>query len=315
MIARLKYNAMDSILCLMMNGLQWKLRHHVTTKDLIEAYLETSTSLSRDQFFEVGPMEEMSFSENILTWKTPLPSSHVENHYAHALFFPSTQKSAPSKTLILLHALMSTGDQGYRNIAARLNAQGWNVLFPHLPFHYSRAPQKNHAGSLAVTADLVRNGETIRQSVKETRQLIRWARSHGSKKIAVLGTSYGGWVAGLSLSVEPIDAAFLLQPVVNTAHATFRSPIAFIIGRLLKKRGITESHLERHAHLTSPLHGKPYLSSSSIAIIGGTYDAISPPCYLQQLTTKWQGSSYHEVPQGHFGFLAMKKALQLLESL
>lgn len=305
---------MDAILCLIMNGLQWKLRHHVTTRELIEKYLDESNKLDRAQFFAAGPMEEMSFSDDTIKWKSPSASKYPENHYAHALFFPSTKKDLSPKTLIFLHALMSSGDRGYRKIATRLNAQGWNVLFPHLPFHYSRTPHGSLSGSLAVTADLVRNGKTIQQSVKEARQLVQWARKNGSEEVAILGTSYGGWVAALLLSVEPIETAFLLQPIVNTGHATFRSPIALTIGQLLKHRGITEAHLNRHAHLTSPLHGTPFSSSSSVAIIGGTYDAISPPPYLQQLCKKWKGSSYYEVPQGHFGFLAMEKALKLIES-
>lgn len=312
MIKQLKYQGMDTLLCLMMNGIQWKLRHHVTTQELIEAYLQTSSTLDRTQFFEVGPMEELLFSQNFITWKSPSSSIHLENNYAHALFFPSTKKGDFSKTIIILHALMSTGSQGYQKIAARLNGEGWNVLFPYLPFHYSRTPHGYLSGSLAVTANIVRNGETIQQSVKEARQLVQWARNNGSEQVALLGTSYGGWVAGLLLSVEPIEAAFLVQPVVNTAHATFRSPIAFIIGQLLKRQGITEDHLDRHAHLTSPLHAKPFSSSLSIAIIGGTYDKISPPRYLRKLSEQWNGSTYHEVPQGHFGFLAMEKALELI---
>ncbi|MBM3856659.1 MAG: alpha/beta hydrolase [Verrucomicrobia bacterium] len=313
MFSSLRYTAMDTILCLMMNSIQWRLRNHVTTKASLEAYLDASRRLDRSQFFEVGPMEEMSLSQNAISWKSPSPSQHRENNRAHALFFPSTKKSSPQKTVIFLHALMSAGDHGYRKIAARLNAQGWNVLFPHLPFHYSRTPQGYRSGSLAVTADLVRNGETIRQTVKETRQLIHWSRAQGSEKITLLGTSYGAWVTALLLSVEPIESALLLQPIVNTGHATFRSPIALIIGQLLKRRGISEEHLVRHAHLTSPLHGRPLCDPKNIAIIGGTYDKISPPRYLQQLCTTWHGSSYHEVPQGHFGFLAMERALQLIE--
>lgn len=297
----------------MMNSIQWRLRHDTTTQELIENYLEASSELNRSQFFEVGPMEEVVFSQDTISWKSPLPSQHLENNRAHALFFPSTTKSPSQKTLIFLHALMSAGDRGYRKIATRLNEQGWNVLFPHLPFHYSRTPQGYRSGALAITADLVRNGETIRQTVKEIRQLTHWSRAQGSEKITLLGTSYGAWVTALLLSVEPIESALLLQPIVNIGHATFRSPIALIIGQLLKRRRISQAHLDRHAHLTSPLHAQPLCNRKNIAIIGGTYDKISPPQYLQQLCTIWHGSSYHEVPQGHFGFLAMERALELID--
>lgn len=300
-------------MCLMMNWVQWKLRHHATTQDLLEAYLEESRGLDRTQFFDVGPIEEMSFSQETIQWKSPSLSGHPENHRAHALFFPATKKCSPSKTLIILHALMSAGNQGYRKIAARLNAQGWNVIFPYLPFHYARTPAGHASGALAITADLVRNGETLRQSVREVRQLIHWTRAQGSEKITVLGTSYGAWVAALLLSVEPVEAAILLQPIVDIGYTTFESPIALVMGQLLRRRGITAAHLDRHAHLTAPLAAQPLCDPNNISIIGATYDAVSPPRYLRQLCETWKGSSYYEVKQGHFGFLAMEQALKLIE--
>ena len=58
---------------------------------------------------------------------------------------------------------------GYQRIAHRFNENGWNAIFPHLPFHYSRVPRGHFNGALALTANLPRNGETLRQAVKEMR--------------------------------------------------------------------------------------------------------------------------------------------------
>lgn len=350
MMGKLKYYAMDSIMCLMMNWIQWKLRHQATTKEALEIYLKESDLLRRHQFFEAGPMEDLSFSscdhsassstapssvqvsqhdqKNLLEqcplqatplcshktlhWKSSSPTSHPENSYAQALFFPCPQEKTPSKTVIILHALMSAGNQGYRKIAARLNSEGWNVLFPYLPFHYARTPTGYYSGALTITADLVRNGEILRQAVREVRQLVQWSRHQGTQNVAILGTSYGAWVAALLLSVEPLERAILLQPIVDINYTTFQSPIALVLGKLLQHRGISPEHLARHAHLTAPLQGQPLCAPSSISIIGASYDKVAPPKHLQQLCQSWKGSSYHEVPQGHFGFLAMERALELL---
>ena len=312
MIQKLKHNGIDTIMYAMMNYIQWKLRKKVTTQELLESYLQASSMLDRTQFFEVGPMEAMSLSQDIIKWKSPTCSTHPENNYAQSLFFPSIKKSGTSKTLIMLHGLMSIKNEGYRKIAASLNQKGWNVLFPYLPFHYSRSPAGHASGALAITADLVHNGETLRQSVQEIRQLVRWSREQGSEKVAILGTSYGAWVAALLLSVEPVEAAFLLQPIVDISYTTFQSPISLVIRQLLERRGITRAYLDRHAHLTSPIQGQPLCPPSSISIIGATYDAVSPPRYLRQLCETWKGSSYYEVQQGHFGFLVMQQALELV---
>lgn len=312
-----RYQSMDYVLYAMMNSIQWRLRHEVTSRDLLEAYLKECASLNRSDFYGAEPMEDFSFRKNCssLQWKSPLLSDHVENNQAQALFFPASYKSDTAPTLIILHSLMSASDYGYRRIAKQMNQQGWNVLFPHLPFHYSRKPKNYPQGSLAITADLIRNGETLRQAVKEMRQLIHWARNEGSEKITLLGTSYGGWIASLLMSVEPVDFSILLQPITDIHYATFESPLSYVMASLLKKEGITRDHLDQHAHLTAPTYGKPLCNPEHLFIIGGCYDKISPPNQLRHCSECWKGSIYHEVQQGHFGYHAMKLALELIKQI
>jgi pimeloyl-ACP methyl ester carboxylesterase len=204
---------------------------------------------------------------------------------------------------------MSANDLGYRRIANRFNQRGWNVQFPHLPYHYSRRPKGYANGSLAITSDLVRNGETLRQSVIELRQLIGWARQRGSQKIALLATSYGAWVAALTLPLEMTDFTILLQPVVDITHAIFGSPASRMMAGLLKKNGIHGDLIARHAHLSSPLHLTPLTPTDRIAVIGGKYDRLSPVESMKSLCTAWGGARYLEVNQGHFGYHAMHCAL------
>jgi len=82
-------------------------------------------------------------------------------------------------TVLMLHALASTSDKGYRVWAGRFNAAGWNACFVHLPYHYSRVPPGCQNGELAITPDLVRTGQGLRQGVTEMRQLMAWLRGRG----------------------------------------------------------------------------------------------------------------------------------------
>ena len=352
MLEQLRYQAMDGVLYCMMNWLQWRLRHDTTTKTLLDAYLDACEPLSRTHYFAIEPMKKVTQHVDKLTWESPIQGLHPENNQAQALFFPAhpfispentkvppsldsldphegqrpkerqtndangyfptSQGNESAPTLIILHALMSANDEGYRRIAERMNQQGWNVLFPHLPFHYSRCPKNYSSGALAITADLVRNGETLRQAVKEIRQLMHWSRAQGSDKIGFLGTSYGGWIASLAMSLEPVDFAILLQPITEIGYSTFQSPLSRVMAYLLRTQGITQQHLERHAHLTAPKKCLPQCQPERIIIIGGSYDKISPPAHLRDCCEKWNGAIYNEVNQGHFGFRAMELALQLM---
>ena len=311
---RVLHAGMDGAMCALMNFSQWRLRHHAVTRERLEEYLRECESRDARSHYATPeenrslPTPDWRFEGNALSWHSPLRDEHPENHTARAIYFKS-DIPGNRPTLVLLHALMSASDFGYRRIARRFTARGWNVLFPHLPYHYSRTPRGHANGSLTITSDLVRNAETLRQAVIEVRQLLDWARVNGSPRTALLGTSYGGWVASLVLGLESVDFAVLLQPVADVPHATFGSPASTVMSGLLKKNGIHPNDLSRHAHLSSPLHLAPLTPPERLTVIAGTHDRLSTPESLRSLCARWGGARYLEVEQGHFGYRAMRRGL------
>jgi pimeloyl-ACP methyl ester carboxylesterase len=309
---------MDAAMCALMNFSQWRLRRHAVTRERLECYLKECEALEAAQYYATEeenrtlPAPEWELEGSRLTWNSPLRDEYPENHKAKALYFKS-DIHGDRPTLVLLHALMSASDFGYRRIAAGFTARGWNVLFPHLPYHYSRTPKGYANGALTITSDLVRNAEALRQSVIELRQLLGWARANGSSRTALMGTSYGGWVASLTLGLEPVDFAVLLQPVADVPHATFGSPASTMMSGLLKKNGVNPHDLSRHAHLSSPAKRRPLTPPDRITVIGGTHDRLSPPESLRSLCESWGRARYLEVNQGHFGYRAMRLALKETE--
>jgi len=305
---------MDTAMCALMNFSQWRLRGHAVTRERLECYLTKCEAIEATKYYateeENGTLmtPDWQFNETSLTWNSPLRDEYPENHKAKALYFKSDIPGS-RPTLVLLHALMSASDFGYRRIASRFAARGWNVLFPHLPYHYSRTPRGYANGALTITSDLVRNAEALRQSVIELRQLLGWARANGSSRTALMGTSYGGWVASLALGLEPVDFAVLLQPVADVPHATFGSPASTMMSGLLRKNCIAPHDLSRHAHLSSPAKRQPLTPAGRITVIGGTHDRLSPPESRRSLCESWGGARYLEVNQGHFGYRAMRCAL------
>lgn len=318
LIKRTAHVGMDAILCTMMNTAQWRLRHHAVTRERLEEYLLECQEHDHRSYYAT-PDENRTLNPpnwrrdgHRLSWKTPKLGEHPENNTACAHLFETANPKAPhgAPTIILMHALMSANDYGYRRIASRFNKQGWNVLFPHLPYHYSRRPRGYANGALTITADLIRNAETLRQSVIELRQLMAWARQRGSRRIALLATSYGAWVASLALSLEKTDFSVLIQPVADVNYATFGSPASRMMAGCLKRNYIHPEALERHAHLSSPAQLTPLTPPDRITIIGGTYDRLSTPSSLRSLCDSWGGARYWQVDQGHFGYDAMRSALQ-----
>ena len=83
--------------------------------------------------------------------------------------------------------------------------------------------------------------------------------------------------------------------------------------RLLRSRGILPGESERHAHLSSPLHGIPLCGGDRVVITAGVYDSVSPASDLLNLKHRWPGARLLQVRQGHFGYRALRETLKEIE--
>jgi hypothetical protein len=306
--------AMDGTICGVINLLQLRLRKQVCSLQELQSYLGACSLLSREEFYRVSAPSGMRRQGNWLEWDSPVISGFAKNDRPRVrLQIGNRGKSAP--TVLLLHALMSASDFGYLRVARWFNERGWNCAFPHLPFHYSRTPRGYLNGELAITANLIRNGETLRQGVTELRQLMAILRQEGCTEFGILGTSFGGWNGAL-LSLLETDFRFvaLIQPIVNIEHAIWQNPASISIRRLLHSKGIQPGESARHAHLSSPLHGVPLCGGDRVIITAGIYDSVSPPRELLNLTQCWSGAKLLEVGQGHFGYRALRETLKEIET-
>ncbi len=309
--ARVQAELIDAMMCLMLNRLQSLGRREVIHPLDLERYVGECNGLSPIEFYALEPMQNVRETSHSLRWSSPVKTSFPENATAHARLFLSGAGGWSAPTVIFLHALMSASDFGYQRIAHRFNENGWNAIFPHLPFHYSRVPRGHFNGALALTANLPRNGETLRQAVKEMRQLINYCRARGCRRFGLIGTSYGGWIGALLSFVEAdFEFVTLLQPISDVEQAIWESPAGSGIRAQLIKAGVERGISLQHAHLSSPLHGKPLLDTKKITLIAGAYDRVVPVQTIERLAQAWGGLPVTIVPQGHFGYRAMGVALR-----
>jgi hypothetical protein len=315
LLRRQTASGLDAMICALINGIQWRLGHHVCTPHELDIYLSACEPISRDQFYQVQAMPDVARVGDYLEWRSPVKTEFAENQTARARIFLS-EKGFRAPTVILLHALMSANDLGYRRIAVRLNRRGWNAALMHLPYHYSRVPRGYANGALALTSNLPQNAETLRQAVTEVRQLMEYFRRNGCPDFGMIGTSYGGWVGALVSFLErEFRFVTLLQPIADIEHAIWESPASSMIRRALVTAGIERGVTRRHAHLTSPLDGRPVCEGKCVLIVGGSYDTIAPPAVLQRLAGVWPESQFTLVEQGHFGYAAMREALRRIDAL
>lgn len=313
---RLSARTLDAAMCGMMYAVQRRHRLDSGSRDALTRYIENCVPLSRDEYYRHSAPEIAVTNgavPNVLTWASPITSGFAENDHAYALHFPVPgHPEAP--TVLFLHALMSASDIGYRRWAARFNAAGWGACFVHLPYHYSRVPRGHRNGELAITADLVRNAESLRQGVVELRQLMAWLRTKGVPEFAIWGCSYGGWIGALLASVER-DFRFvaLMEPIVNVDHAIWQSPTGLALRKELQRIGIEPELPARVFPLTCPSHGRPLCAAERVLLAAGEYDTIARAVDVAELQSLWTGTSMITQPQGHFGYQLMSAAWRWLD--
>src|SRR5437879_8857794 len=317
-LRRATATVVDLAMCASMNLLQSRHRLNGRSAVEMERYVAECEKLTPHEYYAVRRDVDLvaairNGSGASVTWRSPIQTKFSRNNAARADFFwCAARKNAP--TVFMLHALMSATHIGYRRWAARINELGWNACFVHLPYHYSRVPRGYWNGELAITADLIRNAEGLRQGVIELRQLMAALRECGCREFGVLGTSYGGWIGALLAIVER-DFRFLalMAPIVNVEHAIWESPASAFIRRELHRANIERSLVARHFHLSSPTHNQPLCSADCVLFVAGEFDLIARPADIEKIQQKWSGSELLRVPQGHFGYRMIRETIARLK--
>jgi 1-acyl-sn-glycerol-3-phosphate acyltransferase len=319
----------DSLLCASINWLHRRHPLNGHSRPAMERYLTSCERLSPQEYYLLphangsnGASDTKPTVNGILdshmttmSWRSPIKTEFPANNTARADFFRTeAQRWTEAPTVFLLHALMSSSPTGYYRWAETFNELGWNACFVHLPYHFSRVPKGYWNGELAITPDLIRNAEGLRQSVIELRQIMESLRKHGCREFGVLATSYGGWIGALLTLVES-DFRFvaLMSPIVNIEHAIWQSPAARRIRRELVQANVERALVARHFHLSSPLHGRPICDPRRILFVTGEFDSIAPPEEIEAIHQTWRGSELLRVRQGHFGHRMMPETIAHLK--
>ena len=317
-LRRFAASGVDLLMCASINLLQSRHHLHARSREEMEHYVATCEKLTAENYYAVPNGAEIAavISDRrgtTITWQSPIETKFPANNVARADFFPCAQGwTAP--TVLMLHALMSASHIGYRRYATRFNELGWNACFVHLPYHYSRVPRGHWNGELAITADLIRNAEGLRQGVIELRQLMTILRERGCTEFGVLGTSYGGWIGALLAMVER-DFRFvaLMAPIVDVEHAIWESPAARFMRRELHRANIEPSLIARHFHLSCPMHNQPLCDADRVLFVAGEFDLIARPEDVEKIHGHWHGSELLRVPQGHFGYRMLRETIARLK--
>lgn len=310
--------AVDGVSFGWINLIQARERAGVHSMEELEGYFAAWPSLDLREIYALPPgvvLPCLDGGSGTYRFPSPIPSDCPENNHVHVDIWLGP-RGWQSPMMWMLHGHMSVSDVGYRMWARQLNRLGWSAAFFHLPYHYGRRPRGVLSGELALSSNLIRVAEGLRQAVVELRLILRVLEARGVPGVGLWGTSYGGWVAALLCLLEPgLRTAWLLEPVADVDHVLFESPATWVIRRSLRRRGITRERVARLMPAVCPQYHRPAMPADKILLLAGRFDRVAPPDSIRRLHEAWAGSHYAEFRQGHVGYQLMPESLKLARRL
>jgi hypothetical protein len=125
-----------------------------------------------------------------LRFTSPVRTSHPENNLANARWFPARGRRA-----IVLLPHWNSDAIAYSSLCQVLNWMGIAVLRLSMPYHDIRMPAEIGRADYAVSANIGRTLDAVRQGVIDVRCCLDWLEQQGYRQLGLIGTSLGSCYA------------------------------------------------------------------------------------------------------------------------
>jgi dienelactone hydrolase len=133
-----------------------------------------------------------------LRFTSPVATPFPENNLVNARWFPARGRRA----LVLLPHWNSDA-LSYNSLCRVLNWMGIAVLRLSMPYHDIRRPAEIDRADYAVSANIGRTLDSVRQGVIDVRCCLDWLESQGYNRLGIVGTSLGSCYAFIATAHDP----------------------------------------------------------------------------------------------------------------
>jgi pimeloyl-ACP methyl ester carboxylesterase len=237
--------------------------------------------------FPEGSVVDLEFPSHfpLAGWRhDPGYISTEENTTSFVRLWEHRVAKADRMTIIAVHG-WTMGDQRINSLAflpGLLFSLGCNVALVELPFHGRRRPKGiPEELPLFPSADPVRTCLAMAHALHDLRVLRNFLNKRGHERISCIGMSLGAYVGALWASLDQLDRAAFLVPLVSMGDMALE---------LLSKKGgdsVSRGFLVDLFRDHSPLERKPATPQESIIVVAGTDDHLVPKSQISQLQQSW----------------------------
>jgi dienelactone hydrolase len=222
-----------------------------------------------------------------LRFPSPVESPHPENNTVHAEYY-RPRGAGPFPGVIVLD--ITGGDQSLsRHLSAFLAHKGIAALFVQMAYYGPRRPPGSNLKLLS--PDVPRTLAAVRQTVLDLRVAAAWLEARpelGPKRLGILGTSLGSFMAALAAEMEPrLGRLAVLLGGGGLVDGYYGHPQAAPYRKLYEALGGSKERLAKLIAPADPLTCAANLKARKVLILAGQRDEIVPPKMAEAL---WRAS-------------------------
>jgi hypothetical protein len=146
-----------------------------------------------DDFYSYRSPSDFRLQGDFLHFTSPVSTPHEVNNRVRARWFPRGGRRA----LVVLPQ-WNSGAEGHNGLCRVFNLLGISALRLSLPYHDHRKPPETERADYAVSANIGRTIDAVRQAVVDARACLDWLELQGYKEFGIMGTSLGSCYAFLT---------------------------------------------------------------------------------------------------------------------
>lgn len=135
---------------------------------------------------------------SFLRFTSPVRTPYPENNQVNARWFPARGRRA---VVLLPH--WNADAIAYTGLCKVLNLLGVSVLRLSMPYHDIRMPGEIRRADYAVSANIGRTLDAVRQGVIDIRGCLDWLEQQGYRHLGLIGTSLGSCYAFIAAAHDP----------------------------------------------------------------------------------------------------------------
>ncbi len=133
-----------------------------------------------------------------LRFTSPVVTPFPENNLVNVRWFPARGRRA---VVLLPH--WNSDAISYNALCRVMNWMGIAVLRLSMPYHDIRRPAETDRADYAVSANIGRTLDSVRQGVIDARCCLDWLESQGYNRLGIVGTSLGSCYAFIATAHDP----------------------------------------------------------------------------------------------------------------